>query len=410
MKASAGKQSQDRSPRPAICIVVENLPVPLDRRVWQEACALRDAGYEVIVICPQMRGHDQTDETLDGIRIYRHWITHEAGTFWGYFFEYASALWGETRLAWMAWRKHRFRVLHLCNPPDLLFLVALPLKLFGGVRVIYDVHDLWPEMFEAKFRTRGPLYWMVRLAERLTYGTADVVLATNESVRHVAIGRGAKPAANVFVVRTAPKIPAQAMPADPALRKGRQFLIGYIGVMGDEDGVSYLIEAMRHIVNVRGRDDLQCLIMGTGSQYDSLVRMRDELGLASWIDLPGRVSNEFLFAALQSIDVGVGCDPTNVYNNACTMNKTLEYMAFAKPQVVFDLVEARASAATAAIYVKEVSGRALGDAILDLIDDPEKRREMGAFGHDRLLRELNWERSVQALLAAYKKALEIGPR
>src|SRR5882762_8915923 len=170
----------------SVLILVENLPVPLDRRVWQEACALRDAGYEVIVICPQMRGYMQAEEKLDGIRIYRHWISEEAGGFIGFLREYVSALWGETRLAWKAWRRHRFKIIHLCNPPDLLFLVALPFKLLFGVKVIYDVHDVWPEMFEAKFGKRGSFYWWVRLAERLTYATANIVLATNESVRRVA--------------------------------------------------------------------------------------------------------------------------------------------------------------------------------------------------------------------------------
>src|SRR5205807_2326969 len=167
-------------------------PVPLDRRVWQEAGALRDAGYQVIVICPKMRGYTQSEEMLEGIQIYRHWISEEAGGFSGFFREYASALFGELRLAWKAWRRHRFRVIHLCNPPDLLFLIALPFKLLG-VRVIYDVHDVWPEMFVAKFGKRGLLYWAVRLAERFTYRCAEVVLATNESVRTVAARRGRTP-------------------------------------------------------------------------------------------------------------------------------------------------------------------------------------------------------------------------
>jgi len=185
--------------RKSILIIVENLPVPLDRRVWQEACTLRDAGYHVIVICPQMRGYMAAEEIIDGIQIYRHWISEEAGRFVGFFGEYLSALWGETRLAWRAWRRHRFKLLHLCNPPDLLFLVALPFKLLYGVKVVYDIHDLWPEMFEAKFGKRGLLYRAVRLAERMTYACADLVLATNESVRQVALSRGGKPSDKVVV-------------------------------------------------------------------------------------------------------------------------------------------------------------------------------------------------------------------
>jgi glycosyltransferase involved in cell wall biosynthesis len=380
--------------------------VPLDRRVWQEAGALRDAGHEVIVICPQMRGWTEPYERLEGIHIYRHWIAEEAAGLAGFVREYASALWGETRLAWRVWRRHRPRVIHLCNPPDLLFLVALPFKLLFGTRVIYDVHDVWPEMFEAKFGRRGALYWAVRAAERLTFATADVVLATNRSVQQTALDRGGKRPWEVFVVRTAPQIPVATAPPDPALRRGRRFLVGYIGVMGNADGVQHLVEAADHVARARGRTDVQFLLMGTGPEWEALVALRDRLGLQAFVELPGRVTNEFLFSALQTMDVGVGCDPINAYNDHCTMNKTLEYMAFGKPQVVFDLKEARASAGDAAVYVGENSAAKLGDALLELLDDPARRAAMGALGRERLHRELGWERSVAELRAAYRAALE----
>ena len=387
-----------------ILILVENLPVPLDRRVWQESCALRDAGYEVVVICPQMRGCTQPEEMLDGIQIYRHWISEEAGGFVGFFREYASALWGETRLAWKAWRRHRFKVIHLCNPPDLLFLVAWPFKLFG-VRVIYDVHDLWPEMFEAKFGRRGLFYWAVRLAERLSYFCADVVLATNESVRQVALERGHKPPEKVFVVRTAPKIPDTKGPIDVTLKKGKPYLVGYVGVMGDADGVSYLIDAAACLVKQMGRKDVHFLLMGTGPEHPRLLEQRDRLGLKDYVDLPGRVSNEFLFTALRTMDAGVSCDPINPYNDHCTMNKVLEYMTFAKPQVMFDLREGRASAAGAAVYVSENSSAKLAEAISQLLDDESVRSKMGALGAERIQTHLNWEKSVERLLQAYAVVL-----
>ncbi|MBL9129305.1 MAG: glycosyltransferase family 4 protein, partial [Verrucomicrobiales bacterium] len=324
-------------PKPAVLIVVENLPVPLDRRVWQESCALRDAGYEVVVVCPRMRGYHLPYECLDGIHIYRHWISDEAGGLLGFLGEYASALWGEWWLAWKAWRRHRFRIIHLCNPPDLLFLVAWPFKLLFGTRIIFDIHDVWPEFFEAKFGRRGLFYWGVRAAERLTYALADVALATNQSVRDVALERGAMQPWEVFVVRTAPKIPGGNFPPDPSLRKGRTYLVGYVGVMGNADGVAYLVEAAHHVVRVRGRTDVQFLLMGTGPEHANLLQQRDRLGLREFVDLPGRVTNEELFAALQTIDLGVACDPINPYNHHCTMNKTLEYMAFGKPQVLFDV-------------------------------------------------------------------------
>lgn len=391
-------------PQPAILILVENLPVPLDRRVWQEACALRDAGYEVVVVSPQMRGFTQPEEVLEGIHIYRHWISEEAGGFWGFLREYGSALWGETRLVWKAWGRHRFKVIHLCNPPDLLFLVAWPFKWLFGTKIIYDVHDIWPEMFEAKFGNRGAFYWAVRLAERLTYACADVVLATNESVRQTAFDRGAKSNGEVFVVRTAPAVSADEHQPNPALKKGRRHLIGYVGVMGNADGVNYLIDAAAHLIHKLGRKDAQFLLMGTGPEHANLVAQRDRLGLQEYMDMPGRVTNEFLFTALRTMDVGVSCDPINTYNDHCTMNKVLEYMIFAKPQVLFDLKEGRASAGDAAVYVSESSPEKFAEAIHHLLDDSAARERMGRLAEKRIRAELNWERSVGQLLKAYESA------
>jgi len=394
--------------KPCVLILVENLPVPLDRRVWQESCALRDAGYEVAVICPQMRGFTEPEEVLDGIHIYRHWISEEAGGFIGFFREYVSALWGETRLAWKVRRRHKFQIIHLCNPPDLLFLVAWPFKLLFGVRVIYDVHDVCPEMFEAKFDGRGLFYWLVRLAERLTYACADVVLATNQSVREIAIDRGKKQPSQVFIVRTAPQIHAADHPPNPSLKKSRRHLAGYIGVMGNADGVNYLIDAAAHLVHQIGRRDIQFLLMGTGPEHAKLVARRDELGLQEFVDMPGRVTNEFLFSALQTIDVGVSCDPINAYNDHCTMNKVLEYMAFGKPQVMFNLKEGRASAGDAAVYVPENSPARLAESLALLLDDLPGRERMGQQGAGRIQNELNWDRSVDQLLQAYAAALQRG--
>ena len=393
--------------KPCVCIIVENLPVPLDRRVWQESCALRDAGYEVVVICPQMRGFNEPEEIIDGIQVYRHWISEEAGALGGFLREYSSALWGEFRLLWKAWRRHRFDVVHLCNPPDLLFLVAAPYKL-AGTRIIYDVHDVCPEMFEAKFGKRGLLYWAVRAAEWATHFFADVVIATNESVREIALDRGGQVPDDVFVVRTAPKIADTSVEPDASLKKGRQHLVGYVGVMGNADGVRYIVEAAHHLVHGLGRDDIQLLLMGSGPEHDDLVALRDELGLGDFIDLPGRVTNDFLFTALRTMDLGVSSDPINPYNDHCTMNKVLEYMTFAKPQVMFDLKEGRFSAGDAARYVPQNSAQALGQAIADLLADPGECERMGRLGQARFRSELNWEKSVDQLKAAYARALGQG--
>jgi len=392
------------SGKPCILIIVENLPVPLDRRVWQESCALRDAGYKVVVICPRMRGFNKPEEVIEGIHIYRHWISEEAGGMLGFISEYTTALIGEMNLAWKVWERHRPEIIHLCNPPDLLFLVALPFRFLCQTRVIYDVHDVWPEMFEAKFNRRGLLYWAVRAAEWLTYRTANIVLATNESVRAIAETRGGKRPEEVYTVRTAPKIVAAEAKADASLKCAKKFLVGYVGVMGNADGVHLLLEAIHHLVVEQGRADVQFLLMGTGPEHEALLRQRDSLGLKECVEMPGRVSDEFLFAALKTMDLGVSSDPINGYNDHCTMNKVLEYMAFGKPQVMFELAEGRASAGEAAAYVPENDPKLLGAAIGELLDDPGRRKKMGKLGAGRLREHLNWERSVDQLLKAYRAA------
>jgi glycosyltransferase involved in cell wall biosynthesis len=273
------------------------------------------------------------------------------------------------------------------------------------VRVIYDVHDLWPEMFEAKFRKRGLFYWFVRLAERMTYSTADVVLTTNDTGRAVAIGRGRKHPDRVFMVRTAPRIPPGPYAPDPALKKNRPYLVGYVGVMGSADGVHHLIEAAAVLVHDRKRRDIQFLLMGTGPEYDRLLTQRNHLGLQQFVDMPGWVKGEPLFRALQTIDLGVSCDPKNSYNDACTMNKVLEYMAFGKPQVLFDLVESRASAGAAAHYVTEVSAPKLAEAIQQLLDDRALRGKMGLLAAERAQNLLDWSKSVEQLERAYARVV-----
>ena len=412
MKGSAGNRQENEpevkkpepGAKPGVVILVENLPVPLDRRVWQEACALRDAGYAVSVICPRMRGHNSAYEDLEGIRIYRHFITEEAGSILGFLGEYASALWGEFGCLCKAWRQGAFQIIHICNPPDLLFIPALPFKIFCGCRIIYDVHDLTPEMFEAKFYRKGFLYWCVRLAERCTLAVSDFVIATNESVLRTIQKRGKKKAERTIVVRTAPNALDTTVEPDAALKNGRKHLAGYIGVLGSSDGVDYLVKAANYLVNHQKREDIQFLIMGSGPEYQKLVSLRDEYGLQDHVSMPGRVSNEYLFVALQTMDIGLTCDPINPYNQHCTMNKVLEYMTFGKAQVMLETTEGRFSAGDAALYIKVNSVELFAEGIAELLADPEKRRRMGEIGRARIQGPLNWSISVENLLTAYAKA------
>lgn len=385
-----------------VLILVENLPVPLDQRVWQEARELRRAGYEVTIVCPKMRGYTAAEEELEGIRILRHWVAEEASSISGFFREYLSALFGEIRLTFKVWRETGFDIIHLCNPPDILFLVALPYKWLFGTKIIFDVHDLWPEMFEAKFRMRGLLYGAVRLAERCTLALANRVIATNESVRAACLKRSRKTPEEITVVRTSPTFDTSSARENPQLLQGRRFLVGYIGVMGSSDGVDLIVKAARHIVMERNRTDVQFLLMGTGPEHSSLLKLRDSYGLTEYISMPGRVSHEELASGLTTMDLGVSCDPINNYNHCCTMNKVLEYMAFGKPQVLFDLREGRVSAGEAAHYVPTTSSEALGDAILALLDDPDERARLGSIARHRLQNELGWDRSAKNLLEVYE--------
>lgn len=399
MKESAGSTMK------RVLILVENLPVPLDRRVWQEACALRDAGYEVTVICPQMRGYVAEYEVLDGIHIHRHWISEEAKTLLGFCREYLSALWGQMLCALRVWRRRGFDVIHYCNPPDLLFLIALPYKLLAGVKLVYDVHDLCPEMFRAKFPKSRLVALGVHWAERLSARVADAVIATNESVRSAVMKRCCIPADKINVVRTAPHDMTPHAVADESLRRGRKYLVGYVGVMGSTDGVRYLLEAAHHLVKTCGREDIQFHLMGSGPEYQALLAQRDALGLEAFVEMPGRVSHAHLCSALHTMDLGVACDPRDGYNDHCTMNKTLEYMAFGKAQVMFGTREGMFSAGESALCVMENSAKLLAEGISELLADEPRRLSMGEKGKLRLQQELCWEKSVQQLLAIYRSAL-----
>ena len=386
-----------------ILIIVENLPVPLDRRVWQEAQSLRDLGYRVSVICPKMRGFTKSRETIDNIEIYRHAISVEATGITGFILEYTTAILGEIWLAWHIWFKSRFDVIHICNPPDLLFIAAVPFRLFG-VKIIYDVHDLCPEMFLAKFGNNRILLNAVKIAERLTLFCADVVIATNQSVRQRIKQRGKLKDEDVYVVRTSPTSMSTDWEPDDSLRCGRKHLVGYIGVMGSADGVDLLLDAIRIVVREKQRTDIQFLLMGKGPEQESLRELRDEYGLTEFVTMPGHVSEEYLGRALRTIDLGTASDPTNDYNDHCTMNKTLEYMMFGKPQVLFDTTEGRFSAGDSAIYIQNNSTDDFAEAICELLDNDAERERMGRIGRERL-REISWEASSQALAKAYNRCL-----
>jgi glycosyltransferase involved in cell wall biosynthesis len=387
-----------------ILVLVENLSVPFDRRVWQESSALAKDGYRVSVICPQGTKQDtELEVEIDGVRILRYPLQSATGGPLGYVREYSSAIWHTTRLALKLRKEGKIDVVHSCNPPDLFFIVAFILRVLGGTRSVFDQHDLVPELFESRFPTGGRLlYRLTMAAERLTFMLADGVISTNESYRRIAMERGKLQPDRVAVVRSAPDLTRFiSREPDPDLRNGKRYLGAYLGVMGPQDGVDYALRAVSHLRNQLGRNDTHFVFMGGGDVFDEMVKYAAELGVADIVEFTGRVPDEFVQRCLSTADVCLSPDPKNPLNDLSTMNKVVEYMAMARPLVSFELVEARVSAGAAAIYSPANDEEAFARAIDELLDDPERRLAMGTCGRQRVETELSWDVSRANLLAFY---------
>ena len=389
-----------------VLIVVENLPLPFDRRVWQEARTLRAAGAQVSIVCPTGKGHEARFEEIEGIAIHRHPLPLEAKGALGFLAEYGAALFWETVLAWKIFLKRRFDVIQGCNPPDLVFLVAAPFKLLG-VRYIFDHHDINPELYEAKFDRRG-FFWRLMLAfEKLTFRFADVSIATNESYKAIAIERGGMAPERVHVVRSGPDLSRlRLVEPVPAWRNGRAHMVGYVGVMGEQEGIDLLIDAAHHIVRERGREDIQFVLVGGGPALGDLKALTAARRLGDFITFTGRAPDQDLFEVLSTMDIGVNPDRVNAMNDKSTMNKIMEYMSLGKAMVQFDVTEGKFSAREASLYAIPNDPIDLAEKMIELIDDPERRAAMGAFGRRRVVEELNWQHQIEPLLAAYQQALK----
>lgn len=408
--AASGPASVEIAP-PRVLIVVENLPVPLDRRVWLEATALHQAGYQVSVLCPKGKGWTESYEEIEGIHIYRYPEPPEAhaGAV-AYAREYLHALWHWFRLAPRIRRERGFDVIQGCNPPDLIFLLALWYR-WRGVRYVFDHHDVCPELFEAKFGKRGVLYVAMRVLERITFACADVSIATNESFRRIAIERGRMRPEDVFVVRSAPRIDKFLPgPGNPAYRKGARTVLGYVGVIGQQEGMDLLVLAVEHLVRRMGHDDLHAVIVGFGPHLDEVKADVARRGLVAHFTFTGALYGEALLEALNAVDIGVSPDPKNAMNDISTMNKVMEYMALGKPLVQFDLTEGRASAGEASLYARANDPVDFAEKVAELIRDPARGVEMGKIGRARVLERLSWEHSVPALLGAYGRVFGAGGR
>jgi len=373
----------------------------------QECLALRDEGWRVHVICPQGTKRDtELEIELDGIAIHRFPLAPATGGVLGYVREYATALWHTFRLT----RKvGHVDVVQACNPPDLLFLVARRLRR-RGARFIFDQHDLVPELYLSRFnRGKDFLYRGVCWLERQTFRAADVVIATNQSYREIALTRGGKAAEDVFVVRSAPTVDRfRQVPPDLSIKYGKQYLLCYLGVMGPQDGVDYALRSLAKLRDEMGRTDWHATFIGGGDTFDAMVALSDDLGLSDCVDFNGRIPDEDLLRYLSTADVCLSPDPLNPLNDVSTMNKIMEYMAMARPIVSFDLHEARVSAAEAAVYATPNDESEFAKRIVELLDDPRERQRMGEIGRQRVAGQLSWNHSKAALIAAYNAAIRDG--
>ncbi len=390
-----------------ILIIVENLPVPFDTRVWQEATTLVENGYTVSVICPKGKGYEKEQETISGVHIYRHDLPAEGSGPIGYAKEYGSALYHELRLAKKIYKKIGFDVIHGCNPPDDIYMVASRFRKYG-VRYVFDHHDICPELFEAKFgKKKGLLYRTQTWLERKTYQNAAFAFVTNESYRQIAIERGGMAPEKVYVLRSGPKLERlKIQPPKEELKGGRRYMVGYLGVIGKQEGIPYLLEAARYLREEMKRDDICYGIVGGGTSLEELKALSASMGLDDIVTFTGRAPDDVMLDYLNTADLCVNPDEYNPMNDKSTMNKVLEYMALGKPIVQFDLTEGRFSAREASLYAKPNDAVDMAKKIAELLDNEEKRKQMSAFGRRRVVEELSWEHTSKALLEGYRAFFE----
>lgn len=385
-------------------IVVENLAVPFDRRVWQEAQALSRAGWLVSVICPRSKRFPLAFEVIDGIHIYRHPLPLEARGRAAFLVEYTFALFHELRLLWKVYCERDFSIIQACNPPDLIFLVALPFRLLGK-RFIFDQHDLAPELFVTKFGRKGAFYRLLRLCEWLSYKSANFVISANDTFRELAIDRGGKRAELTETVYSIPdRKNIYRMEPEEGVRKGRKFVLGYFGIIGDQDGVDHMVRAVAHLTR-GGFIDFQAVIVGDGPALASVRQLATDLGVQSNITFAGYLSGDALMRAVSAFDVGLIPDPINESNDKMSMNKVFEYSALGIPTVSYPLKETKRLLGNAAIYAKSPDPASLAASCLRLMQDEDLRKTCSARAVELARSSFDWENEAKKYVGAFERVL-----
>jgi glycosyltransferase involved in cell wall biosynthesis len=389
-----------------IVMLLENNPYPQDVRVLHEATALTEAGYHVTVVC-QTAADQPFHEMLDGVAVYRYPAPPEVGDgLAGYVVEYGYSLVAMGTISLLLFVREGFDVIHAHNPPDMLVVLALGYKLLGK-QFVYDQHDLASELYYARSDGTGNrlVHQILCFFERLSCQVADRIIATNDSYKAHQMEQAQVPAERITVVRNGPELdqlPAVPLAAGQPQHPGTKTVIGYIGVMNKQDGVDLLLHALAHLVHDLGRTDVFCLLIGSGGAMDELKQLTAHLGLEPYVWFSGWVSGRRRWQYFLSLaDICVAPDPSNSFNDRSTMIKIMEYMALAKPVVVFDLPEHRVTADSAAVYAAANDVRDFARHIAHLMDDPARRHQMGQVGRHRVERDLAWPHQAEKLLAAY---------
>ncbi len=386
-------------------IVVENLPVPFDRRVWQEAQALSRAGWTVSVICPANANFPKRFEVIDDIAIYRHPLPPEGRGALAYFREYSTALFHEFRLLIKVHRERGFSIIQACNPPDLIFLAALPFKLMGK-QFIFDQHDVSPELFIVKFGAKGFLYRALTFFERMSYRTADYVITANATFKDIAISRGGKAPSQVEVVYGVPdRKRIHRVEPEPGLHGGRKFVLGYLGIINEQDGVDHLVRAVAHLVKVKGFHDFRAVVVGSGPALELVRALARSLEVEDFLSFPGYLNGETLLAYISAFDIGVIPDPLNEANDLMSMNKVFEYCALGIPIACYPLRETKRLLGEAGVYAPSPDPVGLAEACLSLMQDEALRARSAAAAAKLSAETFLWENEARKYVATYERVL-----
>jgi len=403
--------------RGRVLIIVENSWVPMDRRVWYEATTLRDAGWHVSIICPAAKGaHAGSEsieklvvweaENLEGINVFRFPLVFAEQGVLNYFREYFYAFFSILYLTFKIWRREGFDILHISNPPDIFFPIALFYRLFG-VAIIFDHHDLFTEMIAHRYHgLLGQIFYMLaRFCEYLTYKVSNFVIVTNNSYQNIAQDRGGLPINHIIVVRNGPKLEDfKPVKPDMSLKHNHKNMVCFVGIMGEEDGVLELVEVIDHVVNKFERKDILFTMIGDGSARDPAMEKLSSLGLSEHVNAPGMIRDDLVLRKYMSAaDIFVSPEPDSPLNSKSTFVKIGEYMSMGKAIVAFDLPETRFTASDSAVYVPNGDVVGFAKAIIKLLDEPHLSQKMGQRGRQRVIEKIAWKHQAHNLTCLYER-------